>query len=69
MTFADEWHDRENLHRQLRTVYFRMILVVGDIAAAAPLVEIDEIVTRRGFELVEKSLGPGRPNGAAEGAT
>ena len=67
VTFVEEWRDGESLQRHLRAATFRTILAVMDLAAAAPTVEIDEISSRRGFDMVEELLGKTRiDNGQSE---
>jgi hypothetical protein len=39
-----------------------------ELAATAPIVEIDEITSRQGFELVEKALSHDEPDSSREGA-
>ncbi len=60
LTFVEEWRDGESLRRHLREATFRTILAVMDLAATAPIVEIDEISSRRGFDMVEELLGKTR---------
>jgi len=61
VTFVEEWRSREDLQRHLGSPAFRKILAVMELAARAPTVEIDEVSSRRGFDLVEELLGHGRP--------
>jgi quinol monooxygenase YgiN len=65
VTFIEEWRSRDDLQRHLRSPAFRRILAVMELAARAPTVEIDDVSSRRGFDLVEELLGHGRPD--AEG--
>jgi len=60
VTFVEEWRSRENLQRHLGSPAFRKILAVMELAARAPMVEIDEVSSRRGFDLVEELLGHDR---------
>lgn len=57
LTWVEEWSAVEDLERHLRSPVFRRILAVIELAAARPVVEIDDVVSRRGFELVEEILG------------
>jgi quinol monooxygenase YgiN len=64
VTFVEEWRDGASLQRHLRTATFRRILAVMELAAAAPTVEIDEITSRRGIDMVEEILGDAPAEGA-----
>ena len=57
LTWVEEWRTEEDFERHLRAPAFRQILAVIELAEAPPAVEIDEIASRRGFELVEEILG------------
>jgi len=57
LTWVEEWDGAENFQRHLRTPAFRQILAVIDLAAEPPVVEIDDVSSRRGFDLVEEILG------------
>lgn len=57
MTWVEEWHSIEDFERHLRSAAFRRILAVIELAVSRPVVEIDEVASRRGFELVEEILG------------
>lgn len=57
LIWAEEWRGTREFEPHLRGPEFRRILAVMELAAALPLDEIDEIVSRRGFELVEQILG------------
>ena len=65
MTFMEEWRDGASLQRHLRAATFRRILAVMELADAAPTVEIDEISSRRGLDMVEEILGAAPAEGAA----
>lgn len=56
LTYVEEWKDREGFELHLRSSAFRKILAVIELASGAPSVEIDEVPTRRGFDLVEEIL-------------
>ena len=57
LTWAEEWRSVEDFEQHLRTTAFRQILEVIELAAEPPVVEIDDVTSRRGFELVEEILG------------
>jgi len=57
LAWVEEWRGVEDFERHLRGVAFRRILAVIELAAAPPTVEIDDVSSRRGFELVEEILG------------
>ena len=57
LTWVEEWQSVEDFERHLRAAAFRRILAVIELAAGPPVVEIDEVCSRRGFELVEEILG------------
>jgi len=57
LTWVEEWRTEGNFERHLRAPVFRQILAVIELAEAPPVVEIDEVASRRGFELVEEILG------------
>ena len=57
LTWVEEWRSVEDFERHLRAPAFRRILAVIELAARPPAVEIDDVASRRGFELVEEILG------------
>lgn len=57
LTWVEEWRRTEDFERHLRSSAFRRILALIELAKVPPVVEIDEVASRRGFELVEKILG------------
>ena len=57
LTWVEEWRDVEDFEQHLRSPAFRRILAVIELAAGPPVVEIDDVASRRGFELVEEILG------------
>jgi quinol monooxygenase YgiN len=65
LTFVEEWRNAEDFERHLRAIAFRRILAVMELAAGAPIVEIDEISSRRGFDLIEQILGRATAPGVA----
>lgn len=68
LTWVEEWHSTDDFERHLRSPVFRRILAVIEMAAAAPVVEIDDVVSRRGFELVEEILGVSAAEASGPGA-
>jgi quinol monooxygenase YgiN len=56
LTWEEEWRSDEDFERHLRATAFRQILAVIELAAEPPAVEIDDVTSRRGFELVEEIL-------------
>ena len=59
LTWVEEWRGVEDFEQHLRGAAFRRILAVIELAAKPPVVEIDDVTSRRGFELVEEILGLG----------
>ena len=57
LTWAEEWSNDVDFERHLRAPAFRQIVAVIELAAGPPVVEIDDVTSRRGFELVEEILG------------
>ena len=57
LTWVEEWRSVEDFERHLRETAFRRILAVIELATRPPAVEIDDVASRRGFELVEEILG------------
>lgn len=57
LTWVEEWRTEKDFERHLRAPVFRQILAVIELAENFPAVEIDEVASRRGFELVEEILG------------
>lgn len=66
VVFLEEWRDMAHLQRHLYAPTFRKLLAVMELAGAVPTVEIDEVSSRRGFDLVEEVLSL-HPPGAAAG--
>jgi len=56
LTWAEEWRGVEDFEHHLRGAAFRRILAVIELADRPPVVEIDDVASRRGFELVEEIL-------------
>jgi quinol monooxygenase YgiN len=61
LTWVEEWRSVEEFESHLRGAAFRRILAVIELAARPPKVEIDDVSSRRGFELVEEILGHSPP--------
>jgi quinol monooxygenase YgiN len=57
LRWVEEWRSVEDFERHLRSVAFRKILAVIELASGPPEVEIDDVNSRRGFELIEEILG------------
>ena len=57
LTWVEEWCNDMDFERHLRAPAFRQIVAVIELAAGPPVVEIDDVTSRRGFELVEEILG------------
>lgn len=64
LTWVEEWRSVEDFESHLRETAFRRILAVIELAAAPPVVEIDDVTSRRGFGLVEEILGLPAPERA-----
>jgi quinol monooxygenase YgiN len=56
VTFVEEWRDAESMRHHLHETSFRRILAIMELACGAPIVQIDHVASRRGFELVEQIL-------------
>lgn len=56
LTWAEDWRGAEQFEEHLREANFRKLLAVIEMAAAPPEVEIDDVISRRGFDLVEAVL-------------
>jgi quinol monooxygenase YgiN len=57
LTWVEHWHSREDHERHVRSDAFRRLLAVMDLAAEPPLLEVDEVEHRQGFEIVEQLRG------------
>jgi len=57
INWVEEWQGIEDFERHLGASAFRQILAVIEMAVVQPVVEIDDVASRRGFELVEEILG------------
>lgn len=60
LIWTEEWRSIEDFKLHLRTEAFRRVLAVIELAAGPPVVEIDDVSSRRGFELVEEILSQTR---------
>jgi quinol monooxygenase YgiN len=67
LTWVEEWRGVEDFERHLRATAFRQILAVIELAAGPPEVEIDDVNSRRGFELIEEILEGNQAKGAEYG--
>ncbi len=67
LTWVEEWCSVEEFEHHLRSSAFRQIVAVIEMAARPPVVEIDEIASRRGFDLVEEILGNREREGSMGG--
>jgi len=56
LTWVEEWRNDEDFERHLRASVFRQIVAVIEAAAGPPVVEIDDVSSRRGFDLIEEIL-------------
>ena len=56
LTWIEDWRDAELFEEHLRAGSFRQIVAVMELAASRPQIEIDDISSRRGFEMVEAIL-------------
>lgn len=57
INWVEEWRSIEDFERHLCSGAFRQILAVIEMASTRPVFEIDDVSSRRGFELVEEILG------------
>ena len=65
LTWVEEWTSAEHFERHLRGSSFRQIVAVIEMATERPAVEIDEVNSRRGFDLIEEILA--RPSSVNAG--
>jgi quinol monooxygenase YgiN len=56
LTLTEEWRDRADLEAHLQSAAFRKLVAVLEQGKEAPEVEIDEVCTRSGIELLESML-------------
>jgi len=57
LTWIEEWRCADDFERHLRSMAFRRMIAVMELAAGEPVVEIDDVSSRRGFDLVAEILG------------
>lgn len=57
LRWVEDWCSIEDFENHLRGPSFRQILAVVELASVSPVVEIDDVASRRGFGLVEEILG------------
>jgi quinol monooxygenase YgiN len=68
LTWVEEWRGIEDFERHLRGPAFRRILAVIELASGPPEVEIDDVNSRRDFELIEEILAGARAKAAGRRA-
>jgi quinol monooxygenase YgiN len=68
LTWVSEWRSIEDFERHLRAPTFRQIVEVIEMADGPPEVEIDDVNSRWGFELIEDILSR-PPSGSAQFGT
>ena len=56
LTWAEEWSGMNEFKRHLGGSAFRQIVAVMELAAVKPEFEVDDVSSRRGFDLVEEML-------------
>ena len=56
LTWVEEWSSVEHFEQHLRGSTFRQIVAVIEMAVEQPEVEIDDVTSRRGFDLIEEIL-------------
>lgn len=56
LTWVEEWQSVSDFEHHLQAAAFRRILAVMELASAKPEFEVDDVSSRRGFELVEEML-------------
>ena len=69
LAWIEEWRNLEAFERHLRTPRFRTVLAVMEMADDAPIVEIDAIQSRRGFDRIEELLAKGHAGESADDRT
>ena len=57
LTWVEEWNGLNEFKRHLGGSAFRRIVAVMELAVVKPEFEVDEVSSRRGFDLVEELLG------------
>jgi quinol monooxygenase YgiN len=57
LAWVEEWRTADDFEQHLRRPTFRQLLAVMELSGEQPAVEIDNVSSRRGFELVEEILG------------
>jgi quinol monooxygenase YgiN len=56
LTWVEEWRSVSDFERHLQASAFRRLLAVMELASEKPEFEVDDVSSRRGFELVEELL-------------
>lgn len=67
LTWVSEWRSGEDFERHLQSPAFRQIVAVIEMSDGPPEVEIDDVNSRRGFELIEEILSRSPTNSAGIG--
>ena len=57
LTWVENWQTREDHERHVRSDTFRRLLAVMDLAAESPVLEVDDVRRRQGFEVIAQLLG------------
>ena len=63
LTWVEEWRSAEDFEQHLQTPAFRKILAVMELSSVPPAMEIDDVSSRRGFDMVEEILSRVRTGG------
>ncbi len=66
LTWVEEWRSVGDFEQHLLTPAFRKILAVMELASVPPVVEVDDVSSRRGFDMVEEILNRVRSDGSAD---
>jgi len=66
LTWIEEWRSAEDFEQHLQTPAFRKILAVMELASVPPVMEIDDVSSCRGFDMVEEILSRVRSGGSAD---
>jgi len=56
LSWVEEWNSVEDFENHLRASAFRQIVAVIEMSAGPPVVEIDDVASRRGFDLIQEML-------------
>jgi len=66
LTWVEEWRSAEDFEQHLQTPAFRKILAVMELSSVPPVMEIDDVSSRRGFDMVEEILNRVRTGGSTD---